>query len=287
MFKLYICSHIDNRDIIDISNKYNFLLPLQVGTNQNYKFDNYNYDDYDNHHDNDDNDNISHLNKYYCELTGHFWAYKNETANYYGFCHYRRFFDFSLNSNKIYSFQKNVSNLSLDKFNYKQATQIIQDYDIILPKKEKIYTNVYNQYKNSKNHYISDLDLIIDIINKIYPEFNSATNEYLNGYDFYVGNMFIMNNQHFQNYSKWLFDILFQFDVQSINKSLRVNGFLAERLLGIYITYLQNNQNIKILELPRIHIETDIFLYYKKIITNFVLPPSSKRRLLLRKIKGN
>ena len=31
----------------------------------------------------------------YCELTTQYWAWKNVDAEYIGFCHYRRYFDFS------------------------------------------------------------------------------------------------------------------------------------------------------------------------------------------------
>lgn len=36
-------------------------------------------------------DNISNKNASYCELTGVYWAYKNNEYEYFGIAHYRRF----------------------------------------------------------------------------------------------------------------------------------------------------------------------------------------------------
>ena len=43
----------------------------------------------------DEGENISDKNPMYCELTAQYWAWKNLDADYYGFCHYRRYFNFS------------------------------------------------------------------------------------------------------------------------------------------------------------------------------------------------
>ena len=40
----------------------------------------------------DTGENISHKNKYYSELTGIYWVWKNTRQNISGACHYRRYF---------------------------------------------------------------------------------------------------------------------------------------------------------------------------------------------------
>ena len=40
-------------------------------------------------------DNISSKRNSYCEFTVQYWAWKNEVADYYGLCHYRRYLTFS------------------------------------------------------------------------------------------------------------------------------------------------------------------------------------------------
>ncbi|EAM0315351.1 DUF4422 domain-containing protein, partial [Campylobacter coli] len=53
-------------------------------------------------------ENISYLNRYFCELTGIYWAWKNYdklgNPDYIGFAHYRRL----LFNNKEYSTNKNM-----------------------------------------------------------------------------------------------------------------------------------------------------------------------------------
>lgn len=43
----------------------------------------------------DSGENMSTQNGTYCELTAHYWAWKNLNADYIGICHYRRYFDFA------------------------------------------------------------------------------------------------------------------------------------------------------------------------------------------------
>lgn len=81
--KILVCSHKD-AEYFDSS----ILQPIQVGSalSSNRL--------HTPHHD-DEGDSISSLNPMYCELTAQYWAWKNLDAEYYGFCHYRRYFNFS------------------------------------------------------------------------------------------------------------------------------------------------------------------------------------------------
>ena len=70
--------------------------------------------------------NIADKNSHYCELTAHYYVWKNKAEHYdvVGLCHYRRFFTknrFSLNPKYF------LTNKDIDK--------ILLKYDIILPMK--------------------------------------------------------------------------------------------------------------------------------------------------------
>jgi hypothetical protein len=83
------------------------------------------------------------------------------------------------------------------------------------------------------------LKLIESIINKKYPDYIEALHEVLSGNILYANNMFILKNEHFQEFMTWWFDVLFEFE-RSIDVSKytgyqqRILGFIAERLLNVW-----------------------------------------------------
>lgn len=238
--------------------------------------------------------NISHLNRRYCELTAQYWAWKNENADYYGFFHYRRYFSFNRKIKRPYVITAKPDDYTLQYhgFDPNNMEEIINCYDVILPVPENMYVSAYNHYKDSKNHNIVDLKMVKDIIEENYQDFSSAADEYLNSTRLYFCNMFIMRKAIFNDYCNWLFNILTEFDKRKDfsgynSKEMRVNGYLAERLLGIYCTWLKKNEVTKIGYLPRIHFEafageTDNFRKMKMIYN--LLPPGTIRRSIVKKI---
>ncbi len=194
-------------------------------------------------------ENISHLNRRFCELTGIYWAWKNYDKlgdpDYIGFMHYRRHFCFQNQSTPVKKFDY-INSGYLKKIHCvkQQINKIVKNYDVIFPHTLP-YKSCYSQYKYSLEHKIEDLDLALEILNKKYPEFTNAAQNYMNNKDAIFCNMFIMRKDIFNDYCSWLFDILFELDSridysEHSHEQMRAIGFISERLTGIYINYLNN-----------------------------------------------
>ncbi len=201
----------------------------------------------------DTGDNISERNRSFCELTAQYWAWKNADADYYGFMHYRRYFlftdeRFDTNHFADVAFEAN-DDATLARMGYDEASirKHVEPYDLIVPELGSFVdgSSIREQYERSWQHHIEDLECVLDIIAERHGEFLDVARRYLNGTEGYFCNMFIMRREVFDDYCAWLFDILFEherrrgeamanYDVQSY----RVSGYLAERLCGIYLTWL-------------------------------------------------
>lgn len=194
-------------------------------------------------HDNT-GDHISEKNETFCELTGLYWAWKNENCHYLGLCHYRRFFaekPFGKPKERILT----------------EATlrRLLQTTDVILPRKRHywIETN-YSQYIHA--HHAQDLDTTRRILAKCWPSYLPAFDRNMAQRSGHRFNMFIMRRELLDQYCTWLFDILFrleaELDISGYDpQSRRVFGYVSERLLD---TWLITNE-IPYRELPVVHLE--------------------------------
>lgn len=180
----------------------------------------------------DTGDSISEWNKYYGELTGVYWVWKNvRDADIVGICHYRRYF---LNE------QRNL-------LSQREYECILKDYDIITSNEMKSDKNCRDNYSEAHNR--KDLDLTEEIIKEKYPDYADALETVLSGNSSYYGNLMVTSKNLFDSYAQWLFSIFFelekQIDVSSYDLyHQRVFGFLSEQLLKVWIL----KHNLKVFE---------------------------------------
>lgn len=245
--KIIVCYHKDCHIF-----KNNVLLPIHVGRDINP-------DKLPNLQGDNDGQSISYKNKYYCELTGLYWLWKNVDADNYGLFHYRRFLDLK----GKYSDRAFCSELDLNDWSEDVIADEMSNYDVIMAKPlelsgETVYEH-YNHY-----HVIEDLNLILYIISKDFPEYEDAADFVMQRRDLNIGNLFIMKKNLFFDYCKWLFAImstaesLYEYKSRSPYQQ-RSLAFLAERLFNIFIQHqINTNPDFKVNYVNLIEISEDM-----------------------------
>lgn len=273
--KLFVCCH-QQSPVPD----HPLLVPIQVGAAlSDQRFPGFISDD--------TGENISQKNRSYCELTAQYWAWKNADADFCGFFHYRRYLYPDTSAKYPYRLERTVDLDTLNRLGYGTFSEQIQKYDIIVPKGENMYLPVREHYAKAKFHHEKDLCLVENIVREKYPAYIPAMERYLSGSICYFGNIYIMRKIVFQDYCAWLFDILAEFDrrVDTAGYSaqeLRVDGYLAERLLGIY--YLAQQDKLRFSEIPRVHFEPNKRMFFRKTCCYNVLPPGTKKRFMAKQL---
>lgn len=181
----------------------------------------------------DSGDNISHLNCYYSELTGHYWLWKNcKDVDYIGTCHYRRY---------LINEQEKV----LAK---KEYECLLKDYDMVTTKRVILNNSYY--YGFSANHNRKALDCTGEVIRDLYPEYYESFHTLVHQNETYFGNMFVTSKPLFDVYCEWLFTIFAEvekridLDTDEDAYHKRVLGFISEFLLLVWVRV----NNLKVYE---------------------------------------
>lgn len=237
-------------------------------------------------------DNISEKNREYCELTAHYHAWKNVSADYYGFCHYRRFLGADIKTRYPYIVKGSMADKERDRLLGSEIywLDMIPQYDMIVPRSEDMGLPVFEHYTTAAHHYKEDLELFLQIMRERAPQLNESASEYLAQDRQYFCNMFIMKKEFFDEYCSILFPVLEEFDAKKKRhgdfQSDRTDGYLGEIFTGIFIRYCYRRGAV-IRELPRIDVDCSA----KKRAGYLLLPPESKRRFfakkIVKKMKGN
>ena len=174
-------------------------------------------------------DNISEKNPNYSEMTAQYWAWKNiHDVEYIGFCHYRRYFE------------KKFSEQNIDVL-FKDGTDIILAGPVLRD---------FGRWNTLKTFVAGeDLAIMISVVKRLYPDYYQTLSEYAYGYIDYPLNMFVCKKKIFDEYAKWIFDILFECEKQiklsPYSRARRVYGYLSEFLLPVF--FIQHNYKIKTL----------------------------------------
>ena len=225
--RIFICAHKE----VELP-KHPFFLPVQAGAALHHPILGYQPDN--------EGDNISIKNPHFCELTCHYWAWKNlKNVDIVGLNHYRRYFDF----------KRKWSQFSADKhfiptevflkqdYQFPDLETILKKYDIILPIAR--HWRVSNTQQYADYHIAKDWEMLRQIIKDRSPQYIPAFQNTMDHSNKAVGyNMFITHWEHFDAYSKWLFDILFEVErrVPPIDDPVqsRIYGYMSERLINVF-----------------------------------------------------
>lgn len=209
-FHVYVVHSITDKPLKEKKPFQNFEIPIQVGAAlTNTKM----FPIRD-----DLGENISSKNRQYCELTALYWIWKHDKSKFSGVSHYRRRFEIDENQ--------------IDKL-------LTSDIDVIVTVPVLNFVGVRQQYYH--DHEKDDWNIMIDAMRELHPEYINAVDKVQNGNFYFAYNMFIARKDIFDDYCTWLFPILFyceeKIGVKADNYQNRYIGFLAERLLTIYLTY--------------------------------------------------
>ena len=239
--KIFICAHKD----VPLP-QHPYFLPVQAGAALHEPIPDYQPDS--------EGDNISTKNPHFCELTCHYWAWKNlRNVDIVGLNHYRRFFDFT----------RKWPNFSADKhfiptedflkqdYQFPDLEGILKKYDTILPIAR--HWRVSNTQQYADYHIGKDWEVLRQIIKDRSPQYMPAFEKTMDHSNKAVGyNMFITHWKHFEAYSEWLFDILFEVErrVPPIEDPVqsRIYGYMSERLINVFCEH----HHLRILHIPLI-----------------------------------
>lgn len=91
-----------------------------------------------------------------------------------------------------------------------------------------------------------------EIIKRLYPDYLSVCENFLQSKKMSCCNMFVMRQEDFQAYSFWIFTILFEIekklDISEYNLSeKRVYGYLGELLLNVWV--MKNEKKVSYLNI--------------------------------------
>lgn len=216
-------------------------------------------------------ENISDRNFTFCELTAQYWAWKNLEADYYGLCHYRRYFCFDglehPANDHLQIEEDSLSSFSLRNYQLDDSDLIercVSGCDMVTPPYWDISkAETPDGVKRTiQDHMISyglflaeDLDLLREIVRERQPEYCSDLEAYLSGSKYLGYSCYIMRKDLFQRFCEFEFDVLLEFDRRFSYDGLtttrkRICGYLGEILYSVFVRRVEQEERCRINRYP-------------------------------------
>lgn len=170
----------------------------------------------------DTGENISCKNPPYCEMTAHYWIWKNvKDTEYDGLCHYRRYFGIDVT-------EENVN-------------QLMQDVDVILVEPSYYVDSVYSYF--AKFIGAENMTILSLVMKKHYPDYYETLEKACDGIKFHPFNMLICRKPLFDQYCEWMFSVLEECEKYikpaPYTNAKRALAYMAEMLTGVYFIHRQ------------------------------------------------
>jgi hypothetical protein len=170
----------------------------------------------------DTGENISEKNPSYCEMTAHYWIWKNvKDAEYVGLCHYRRYFGVDITEGNI--------------------DLLMQDTDVILVEPSYYMDSVYSYF--AKFVGAENMAILSMVMKKHCPDYFDTLEKICDGVKFHPFNMLICRKSLYDQYCEWMFSVLGECEKyikpSPYTNARRALAYMAEMLTGVYFIHRQ------------------------------------------------
>jgi len=174
----------------------------------------------------DTGENISEKNPKYCEMTAHYWIWKNvRDAEFVGVCHYRRFFGVDVT-------EENVG-------------ELMAGYDVMMVEPSWYVDSVYSYF--AKFVGAENMMILAEVMKRQCPEYFGTLERVCDGVKFHPFNMLLCRKELFDEYCEWMFSILEGCEEivrpAPYTNARRALAYMAEMLTGVY--FLHRGMKIK------------------------------------------
>lgn len=187
--------------------------------------------------------NISKKNSQYCEMTAHYWIWKNvKNIEYVGVCHYRRFFGADVTEGNI--------------------MEVMADADVMLVEPSWYIDSVYAYF--AKFIGAENMTILWTVMKRVYPKYVETLEQVCGGVKFYPFNMLLCKKEVFDTYCEWMFSLLSECEkivrLAPYTNANRALAYMAELLTGVYFIH----RKMKIKEVPYYKVEDGLLVLVKR-----------------------